>query len=214
MAILKEIGEETILNKWLMPSHGYCPKCTEEVYKEMRGDIMKVLVVDDEPSVCALLKIILETAGYKVKIEHDGKSASTLLKHDSDDYVIIFLDMIIPGMDGEAILTELERTNPDKRVIVLSGDPRKLEDAQKHANVVKVINKPWSMQEIQSVLDWLKEFQNSSLVEAWLERAVIEQVTRHDKVAMEDIAAALDITLEKAQSLYSSLLKSKRIGGK
>jgi DNA-binding response OmpR family regulator len=57
-----------------------------------------VLVVDDEESFVASLKLALGREGYKVLVAHDGPSAVGLLEREKVD--IILLDLMLPGMSG------------------------------------------------------------------------------------------------------------------
>ncbi|MBC8334386.1 MAG: response regulator transcription factor [Anaerolineales bacterium] len=67
----------------------------------------KILVVDDEPSIVNLVKAYLEPEGYEVFTANDGPSglkAARVFKPD-----LIVLDVMLPGMDGVEVLTQLRR---------------------------------------------------------------------------------------------------------
>jgi DNA-binding response OmpR family regulator len=70
----------------------------------------KILVVDDEISICDLVKINLETEGYMVEISTDGKDA--LLKVASFKPDLLILDLMLPGMSGLDICREITTNNP------------------------------------------------------------------------------------------------------
>jgi two-component system alkaline phosphatase synthesis response regulator PhoP len=67
-----------------------------------------VLVVDDEPDIRTLIKINLEAAGYSVVTAASGAEALERVRADPPD--AMFLDVMMPGIDGWAVLAELKAT--------------------------------------------------------------------------------------------------------
>jgi two-component system, chemotaxis family, CheB/CheR fusion protein len=91
----------------------------EEVFR--RGDI---LVVEDDPEVCAMLDIVLKDEGYGVETASDGRAALDLVARKSHEPDLILADYNLPsGMTGlqsaAAIQEQLGRRIP---VIILTGD--------------------------------------------------------------------------------------------
>ena len=66
----------------------------------------KILVVDDDPDMRAALTVILESRDYEIVTAQDGLEALASLKADEPDLMI--LDLLMPKMDGFAVLKELE----------------------------------------------------------------------------------------------------------
>jgi len=60
--------------------------------------VARILVVDDDPDICALLEFKLEACGYDVVIEHDGEAALAAL--DSEPVDLVLLDWMMPRMGG------------------------------------------------------------------------------------------------------------------
>ncbi len=80
---------------------------------------MRVLVVEDELSVCSFLERALVDAGYEVECAHDGitgKELATTGKHD-----IVLLDFMLPGMDGLQVCREIRANGQHVPVIFLSA---------------------------------------------------------------------------------------------
>jgi DNA-binding response OmpR family regulator len=78
----------------------------------------KILVVDDEPKVCELVKAYLEKDGFEVILSGDGKDAvekARMLKPD-----LIVLDLNLPGMDGIEVFRTV-RAVSDIPVIMLTA---------------------------------------------------------------------------------------------
>ena len=65
----------------------------------------KILIVDDDPDMREALTIILESQGYEIVSAQDGIEALASLKAERPDLMI--LDLLMPKMDGFAVLKEL-----------------------------------------------------------------------------------------------------------
>jgi DNA-binding response OmpR family regulator len=76
-----------------------------------------VLLLEDNPSVRELIKVLLETEGYAI-IEasdgHDGLTKAEELKPD-----LMILDLMMPGLDGEKVLKTMRRHSKLSKVPVL-----------------------------------------------------------------------------------------------
>ena len=79
----------------------------------------KILVIDDEEDVRIVLKEVLQRAGHDVNIAADGREGLAMLAADGADLVIT--DVIMPGIDGVATISEIHKDHPDMPVIVISG---------------------------------------------------------------------------------------------
>ena len=78
----------------------------------------KILVVDDEPSILNVVTAYLRAEGYDFKAAADGNEALSLIKTYSPDLVI--LDIMLPGMDGIEVLSQLRRES-NAYVIMLTA---------------------------------------------------------------------------------------------
>jgi DNA-binding response OmpR family regulator len=80
---------------------------------------MRILVIEDEPSIADFLKRGLESDGYAVTVAIDGLEGQRKALDDRFDLVI--LDRMLPGCDGLSILDAIRRTKTDLPVIVLTA---------------------------------------------------------------------------------------------
>ncbi len=79
----------------------------------------RILVVDDDEFVCSSLKWLLADEGYDVETASDGKTALGVLSRQSFDLVLT--DLMMPDVDGLAVLRETKRVSPNTAVIILTG---------------------------------------------------------------------------------------------
>src|SRR5205085_6385934 len=80
---------------------------------------IKVLVVDDEPSMLRYMEMLLELEGLHVTCAISGAAAIDLIAAGLTPDVV-FLDMLMPEMDGIATLKSLRATNPKLNIVMLS----------------------------------------------------------------------------------------------
>src|ERR1041384_1094755 len=78
----------------------------------------RILLVDDEPKIRDFVSRALTAAGYLVEVACDG--ASALARAGGGGFALVVLDLVMPGLDGQAVLAELIRRQPDQAVLVLS----------------------------------------------------------------------------------------------
>jgi DNA-binding response OmpR family regulator len=96
----------------------------------MRGmTTARILVVEDEPRLRELLRLYLEREGHRVTDVGDGVAAMAAFEADGADLVI--LDLMLPGMQGEAVLETL-RDAGDVPVLITSA---KRSDAERIAGL-------------------------------------------------------------------------------
>lgn len=72
-------------------------------------DKKKILVVDDEIEFLEMLRIRLEASGYNVLTSTNGEDALEKIKKEKLDAVL--LDMLMPGIDGLAVLKKIRKTD-------------------------------------------------------------------------------------------------------
>jgi len=81
--------------------------------------VQKILVVDDDATVCDLLRVVLERDGYDVTAAADGKEAIRLFRQKPVDLIIT--DIIMPEQEGLKTISDIRRDYPNVRVIAISG---------------------------------------------------------------------------------------------
>jgi two-component system nitrogen regulation response regulator NtrX len=79
----------------------------------------KILVIDDEAGIRSSLKGILEDEGYEVKATATGEKGLALMKEDTFD--LVFLDILLPEMNGIEVLEKIETDEEKTQVIIITA---------------------------------------------------------------------------------------------
>jgi DNA-binding response OmpR family regulator len=78
-----------------------------------------VLICDDEPDIRLLYRLAMEAAGAIVVEAADGHECVRIAHDVKPDLVL--LDLVLPGLSGLEVLTELRHRHPSIHVVVMSG---------------------------------------------------------------------------------------------
>ena len=118
--IYSEEGQGTTFNLFLPATEKAAVKETVPPKGLLEGT-ETILFVDDEDVIIDVNREILESLGYKVVAAKSGQEALEVYRKLQAKISLIILDMIMPGMDGEATYDSLKKVNPELRVILSSG---------------------------------------------------------------------------------------------
>ena len=115
-------------------------------------DKVKIVVIDDEPSVLESFKMILKIKDYDVNTFGDGPSALAEVKKGV--YDMAFIDLKLPGMDGITILKKLKQIDPELEVVIVTAYATE----SSHANAITLgaleyLRKPFLMEEIYELVE-------------------------------------------------------------
>lgn len=78
-----------------------------------------ILIIDDEPQIRSMLKLMLERDGYEVAEAPDGREGIKIHRQNPADLIIT--DLIMPNKDGIGMIIELRKEFPDVKIIAMSG---------------------------------------------------------------------------------------------
>ncbi len=113
--------------------------------------MIKLLTVDDEPGICEFMLDFFSGMGYSVSIALTGKEAISSVERDKPS--IVFLDIIMPDMDGFEVLRRIKEIDPDIKVIMVSAaDDKEVREKAKALGADEFIRKPFSKRYLEEVV--------------------------------------------------------------
>jgi len=111
---------------------------------------LNILVVDDQSSMCDVLKAMLEEAGHGVMCAPGGRQALLLLNAQRFDLMIA--DILMPDYDGIELITEMKKRQLQVPVIAMSGGghavPSYYLDMAKRLGAAAALHKPFNRAEL------------------------------------------------------------------
>ena len=113
---------------------------------------VKIMIVDDEPSVRESFKMILKIKDYEVETFPDGPTAIASLQKDKFD--MAFVDYKLPGMDGLEVLKKIKEIDSNMEVCIVTAYATETS----HANAITLgaleyLRKPFLMEEIYEFVE-------------------------------------------------------------
>jgi two-component system OmpR family response regulator len=115
-----------------------------------------VLLVDDDPDLCANLWDLFRERGYRVSVAHDQPEAATCLR--SGSFKVVLIDMKLPSGDGASVFQLVRKANPQARTIVITGHRSEVDEAVQQivdAGADAVCYKPFDVPRLLDTLDQL-----------------------------------------------------------
>ncbi|MFW6137799.1 MAG: PAS domain S-box protein [Spirochaetota bacterium] len=116
---------------------------------------MRILVIDDDPSILELLKEMLETEGHTVEAAEEGEKGINIFsesEHRGSPFDIVFTDQGMPEMVGTEVISILKKKSPSTPVVLLTGWHMELVPRGGTYRADAVIQKPPKLEEIKNTL--------------------------------------------------------------
>ena len=141
---------------------------------------IKLLVVDDDPNICEMLRIYLENEGYRVKTSVDGIDALNAFKVFEPDLVL--LDIMMPKKDGWQVCREIREISSKPVIMVTAKNEVFDKVLGLELGADDFIVKPFEMKEISARI-----------------KAVLRRYNAHSKNADEEVVKFehIEISLQK-----------------
>jgi DNA-binding response OmpR family regulator len=132
--------------------------------------LSRVLIVEDEVHLATGLRFNLEAEGHDVKIAADGEIATDILLAKGESFDVVILDVMLPGKDGFAVVSELRAKRNYTPVLMLTARGRP-EDVLKGfaSGTDDYLPKPFELPILIARLQGLLRRQQ------WLQKAPIEE---------------------------------------
>lgn len=155
---LKSEINKTINSQMIKNTYGPPGIQALKIYEKVYVGSHTVLLVDDDSMIVDVGKQMLERTGLEVIVAKDGQKAVEIYSKNYKTINLVILDLIMPGMNGIETYHELNKINPDVKVLFSSGY-RKNMDVQ---TIVKegrssFIQKPFKMEQLTQEVGRLLE---------------------------------------------------------
>jgi len=154
ISVSSEQGRGTTFTVFLPAVQADVAPCRKEAPPVTKGNGELVLLVDDEMNVRRVTKMTLETHNYCVLEANDGPEALAIFAQHKDSISVVLTDLIMPYIDGVALIRALKQIKPDMIFIASSGqdaEPRLVE--LQGLGVVNFLRKPYDTRKLLTVLE-------------------------------------------------------------
>ena len=162
VAIASELGKGTTFSIFL-PRYAESAAASrrdgvEEDARDLTG-AGTVLLVEDEDAVRLFSARALRNKGYKVIEARSGEAALAIMGQDGEPIDLLITDVVMPEMDGPALVQEVRSRRPDMKVIFISGYAEgALRQRSSDGNELYFLAKPFSLKQLATkVKDVLEE---------------------------------------------------------
>jgi len=88
--------------------------------RRAKPSAVRILIVDDEPSIISFVDRTMRLAGYRTYTAPNAKVALEICEHNGLPDLLL-TDFKMPGMDGDALAARLRQREPDLKVLYLTG---------------------------------------------------------------------------------------------
>jgi DNA-binding NtrC family response regulator len=114
----------------------------------------RVVIIDDEAAFAETLTKMVKSLGFDVTVATDARSSYTFELKTSD---VVFVDVLMPNVSGFQVLEKLARQKAKSSVVLMSGHPERLDEAEKLArkldlNLIGALEKPFRIEDVKDVL--------------------------------------------------------------
>jgi CheY-like chemotaxis protein/DNA-binding XRE family transcriptional regulator len=113
---------------------------------------VRILVLDDDESICRMIQAALSSSTFKVDIVSDPTQITDILH--AKTYHIIILDYVLPGLEGSQVLDCLRETQPEASIIVITAHPS-IDSALSclRARTYDYLTKPFQLSDLQRIVN-------------------------------------------------------------
>jgi len=122
VTVESEVNRGTTFKIWLPAAPDAVNGSSREISESVpRGHGEVILIVDDEANILSASRRILEQHGYKAMWANSGGEALSIFRRNSQKIDLVLTDIMMPGMDGVALIQALRNLVPGLKIIASSG---------------------------------------------------------------------------------------------
>jgi DNA-binding response OmpR family regulator len=122
-----------------------------------KSDPKTILIVDDEPNILKVCKLILEERGYRVLAASSPDEAIRLAVEYPGKIELLLTDVIMPEMNGRELSIGISTLHPHIGIIYMSGYAANMFEDRGMIEGMNFINKPFSIRELTAKIQYLLE---------------------------------------------------------
>jgi diguanylate cyclase (GGDEF)-like protein/PAS domain S-box-containing protein len=120
--------------------------------KQAANEVSRLLIVDDDIALAKSLQQLTELVGYRVRVANSGAEALALMALEEFDLVL--LDLVMPGMDGHEVMNHILRDYPQTPIIVVTATGTVSEAAKSlEKGVYDFVRKPYEPAELLRTIE-------------------------------------------------------------
>ena len=122
----------------------------------METGVLKILAVDNEPSVTLSLRYIFPEPRYEVTGVENGDAALTRLDRDATRYDIIIVDQKMPHLSGVELVNAIRQRGITSKIMVLSAHlSSEVRETYERMGIHVIFPKPFDIDQLRSAVDRL-----------------------------------------------------------
>jgi CheY-like chemotaxis protein len=108
---------------------------------------LRILVVDDEPTVGDTVKLLLKFDGHEVETTNSSQAALGIF--ESGRFDLVFTDFAMPGMNGHQLAAAIKAGAPDQPIVMITGHAGTLLPSP---DVDFVVSKPFGLENLREAI--------------------------------------------------------------
>jgi signal transduction histidine kinase/CheY-like chemotaxis protein len=150
--VSSDIGQGSLFSLYLPADKSGAIK-QNKLQPDFKSGKGKILVIDDEESICDISKEILEYCGYEVTVEINPEAAVKRYSENEGGFACIILDLNMPKKNGFEVLRHIKADYPDAKVIISSGSisDEKMQTLSS-AGADAFITKPYTLESLAKIV--------------------------------------------------------------
>jgi DNA-binding response OmpR family regulator len=122
----------------------------------MSASALRILAVDNEPSVTFSLRYIFNAPRYELSAVENGDAALARLDSGSEPYDIVIVDQKMPHMTGVELVSEMRKRGVTSKIMVLSAHiSSEVRATYERMDVHVMFPKPFDVRQLRSAVDQL-----------------------------------------------------------
>ena len=113
----------------------------------------RVLVVDDSLTMRGIVRKILQASRFRIEMTEAQEGADALQKIASGKFDLVFLDYMMPGLNGVETLAEIKRHSPNLEVVIMTSNASlSIVEQARRAGAAGFLKKPFYPADIDAIL--------------------------------------------------------------